>query len=358
MIILGFSIISVFLISFSPFIYHSLVNKNIDQFTQILKRLFPFKRGLLHAYWAPNFWALYSFADKVLFTFLTKFKLTNTGINTNDVEKNSNENLLIKNNQSSLGLNKDISFDILPDISTKFANMLIITLSLIFIFKSLIWDKYEKDIKKQKSIFIKYLISSSIIFFNFGFQVHEKAFIKISLLYIISYIYDLNQRESEKQSENIEKEKENEISNNNRDNPLFPTVLEKLQLNLYILVGIFAQFPLIHTLKDYMVKFFLFFSFYLLLKIFLKGTDRKKEKFSIINFLLNFYILVCLILDFIVVINPHVDIFSLFGSNLENNKILKIISSIKEKYTFLPLMLFSVINSLTVQILIIISLFA
>lgn len=56
---LAAGLVAVFGTAFGPFWY-------LGQADQIVTRLFPFSRGLCHAYWAPNIWAMYSFTDRVL----------------------------------------------------------------------------------------------------------------------------------------------------------------------------------------------------------------------------------------------------------------------------------------------------
>lgn len=56
---LGLGIGAIAGLAFGPFVYWG-------QLEQLMSRLFPFSRGLCHAYWAPNVWAMYSFTDRIL----------------------------------------------------------------------------------------------------------------------------------------------------------------------------------------------------------------------------------------------------------------------------------------------------
>lgn len=147
---LGVIVIAVFTVSFGPFVI-------LGQVEQVLSRLFPFKRGLCHAYWAPNFWALYNLADKVLAVTGSRLGLLTVGNQTASMTG---------------GLVQEFEHTVLPSIPP----LVTMVLSAAAMMPALLvlWSS-----PKGPQSFVRALILCGFGSFMFGWHVHEKAVLMI-----------------------------------------------------------------------------------------------------------------------------------------------------------------------------------
>jgi len=158
-------VIFVFVASLGPFLL-------MGQIPQLLSRLFPFTRGLNHAYWAPNAWALLTAADRVLLQcvkrFGASFFIDESGVSS-----------------SSRGLVGDTAFAILPNVKPIHTFLVTIVFQSVFLVK--LWRS-----PTYKS-FVTALTLCGYTSFMFGWHVHEKAIllvlVPLSLLAAENYAY-------------------------------------------------------------------------------------------------------------------------------------------------------------------------
>ncbi|KAI9096139.1 glycosyl transferase [Phlyctochytrium arcticum] len=142
---LGLIVITTFAASLLPFAHH---------LPQLLTRLFPFSRGLTHAYWAPNFWALYAFLDRVLIAALrVSGKLPGSAVG------------------MTRGIVGDTSFVVLPEVQPGHALILTVISQL-----PVLWKLWRAP---TPSNFVTALVFSSYSSFLFGWHVHEKAILMV-----------------------------------------------------------------------------------------------------------------------------------------------------------------------------------
>ena len=216
----------------------------------------------------------------------------------------------------------------------KITNIIIVTFILIYFLKYFFGNNKEKKLKiKNRKIleFLKHCIFSNLIFFNFGYQVHEKAFLNISILTIIYYIILFNNEEK------VLEENKNEIII--RKN-YFDT-LGSLSL-IIVTIGILAQLPLIHEPKDYLVKIGISIFYFIICKniVFNKNDFNSLFMTNLINFI---YIILSLIFDFFITFQNN------FDYDIDFPGIL-VLKNINSEFPFLFLMIYSILNSSFTQI--------
>ncbi|XP_076467926.1 dolichyl pyrophosphate Glc1Man9GlcNAc2 alpha-1,3-glucosyltransferase-like [Babylonia areolata] len=154
---LGFVVAFVFLVSFGPFI-------RTGQLERVLSRLFPFKRGLCHAYWAPNFWALYNAVDKAATIVGVKLKLLSPDA--------------VPQAAMTGGMVQQYQHTVLPSVPPLIT--LIATLLAMLPALGQMWVNPKGPVG-----FVRGLVLCAFASFMFGWHVHEKAVLLIILPMIL-----------------------------------------------------------------------------------------------------------------------------------------------------------------------------
>ncbi|MCJ1434956.1 glycosyl transferase [Xylographa pallens] len=157
---LAIGLAMIFGVAFGPFIY-------LGQLDQLLSRLFPFSRGLCHAYWAPNMWAMYSFVDRLLIYAAPRF-----GLRVNEAAVNS----------VTRGLIGDTSFAVLPEISPRTTFILTLSFQLISLIKLSVQPNWDA--------FIGAVTLCGYASFLFGWHVHEKAILLVIIPFSLIALKD------------------------------------------------------------------------------------------------------------------------------------------------------------------------
>ncbi|KAI8080029.1 glycosyl transferase [Halteromyces radiatus] len=150
---LGGSVLAVFGLSLFPFI-------KTGQLNAMITRLFPFTRGLCHAYWAPNVWALYAGLDRCLILVAKKCHWS------------FDESAVTSMTRGYVG---DTVFAILPPVKTIHTMILTVLVQLMVL--QVLWRKPTYD------HFISSLTLCGFASYLFGWHVHEKAIMLILIPY-------------------------------------------------------------------------------------------------------------------------------------------------------------------------------
>mmetsp|Transcript_17871 Transcript_17871/g.45803 ORF Transcript_17871/g.45803 Transcript_17871/m.45803 type:complete len:531 (+) Transcript_17871:116-1708(+) len=147
---LGTAVAAVFALSLGPVVA-------TGQLRALAGRLFPFGRGLCHAYWAANVWALYSGADKVLAAVLPRLGVAVASGTAN----------------MSGGLVAVSHFSVLPQIRPAHTAAAVLLAQV-----PALWALWARPSRRQ---FLHAVTYACMCSFMLGYHVHEKAALMVTL---------------------------------------------------------------------------------------------------------------------------------------------------------------------------------
>ena len=226
---LGCCVFGVFAASFGPFLSH---------IPQILSRLFPVQRGLCHAYWAPNLWALYNVLDISC----------SKAIQLLGIMPKSGVHPLMS------GLVQQSDFLILPSITpTHCASLTLVLLTPILI---KLFQQPSHD------TFLKSVTGAALASYFCGYHVHEKAVLVILVPFALQVFSDVKSAECF----------------------FFLSVL-----------GTYSLFPLLFEIREYLVKVIILLMVHtamilFLRKVYPKFQLGKFEKFYLLGLIGHFIV--------------------------------------------------------------------
>ena len=154
---LGGVVLSICGTVFGPFLFSGAA-------VQIFRRLFPVSRGLLHAYWAPNFWALYAATDKALRVVLLSRAVTSF------LPKFIQNSLSVRSTGHATltgGLVGEASFSVLPDVGSGVTMLCVLCAMLPCLVAT--WHR------PLPGKFARAAVCATLSAYLFGYHVHEKA---------------------------------------------------------------------------------------------------------------------------------------------------------------------------------------
>ncbi|KAK8799926.1 hypothetical protein WA588_002747 [Blastocystis sp. NMH] len=153
-------VLAIFFFSLYP-VLRGNIPANLRQF---LSRLFPFQRGIIHSYWAPNLWALYAGIDRILAALLPALcRLRGVFCHIPVLPSNTAD-----------GRVEIATFSVLPEVSSILTILLMLG-SYIPVILSL-WRRGDKK------AFLRSVSLTTFLYFLCGWHVHEKAILPTVIL--------------------------------------------------------------------------------------------------------------------------------------------------------------------------------